>query len=90
MKKVLSILKKFCVVLCLPISLLSVSCGTMQKEIHGTELLKLTDDQLYEKVYLQMIDLVESYPEDRQDSLVWSYIQFGRFAQARCGEVCIC
>ena len=36
----------------------------MQKEIHGTELLKLTDDQLYEKVYLQMIDLVESYPEE--------------------------
>ncbi len=34
------------------------------KEIHGTELLKLSDSELYEKVYLQTLDLVDSYPDE--------------------------
>lgn len=65
MKKLLLISKIICTVLCCLISLSFVSCVFLKKEVHGTELLKLSDDQLYEKVYFQMLDLVESYPDEK-------------------------
>ena len=46
----------------LPLGL--ISCGVNPNGVHGTELLKLTDDELYEKVYLQTLDIVESYPDE--------------------------
>lgn len=52
-------------ILCGAFSLSLASCGIKQKEIHGSELLKLTDARLYEKVYLQTLDLVESYPDEK-------------------------
>ena len=53
-------LKLLVAVLCgiLPLGL--ISCGVNPNGVHGTELLKLTDDELYEKVYLQTLDIVES------------------------------
>jgi len=50
--------------LCSALSLNFTSCGIKPKEIHGTELLKLTDGQIYEKVYLQTLHLAESYPDE--------------------------
>lgn len=57
-------LKLLVAVLCgiLPLGL--ISCGVNPNGVHGTELLKLTDDELYEKVYLQTLDIVESYPDE--------------------------
>ncbi len=63
MKK-FSKIKIIAALLCGALSLNFTSCGIKPKEIHGTELLKLTDDQLYEKVYLQTLDLAESYPDE--------------------------
>lgn len=65
MKKALSKIKIFGTVLCAALSIILSSCGIKPKEIHGAELLKLTDSQLYEKVYLQTLDLVEAYPDEK-------------------------
>ena len=64
MKKLYLINKTICILLCFFISLSLVSCSVTTKEIHGTDLLNLTDDQLYEKVYSQTLELVESYPDE--------------------------
>ena len=64
LKKLCFIAKIICIALCCLISLSLVSCGLLNKEVHGTELLKLSDNQLYEKVYFQILDLVESYPDE--------------------------
>ena len=44
------------------------ACGVRRQEIHGTELLKLDDSRLYERVYLQTLNLVESF-EDEEAAL---------------------
>ncbi len=64
MKKKSLKIKILAALLCGALSFNLNSCGFKPKEIHGTELLKLTDDQLYEKVYLQTLYLVESYPDE--------------------------
>ena len=64
MKKILSKIRIFGAILCTLLSLLLTACGIKPKEIHGAELLKLTDNQLYEKVYLQTLDLVESFGDE--------------------------
>jgi hypothetical protein len=56
--------KIFAAVLCGVLSFNLISCGINPKEIHGEELLRLSDGELYEKVYLQTLDLVESYPDE--------------------------
>ena len=66
MKKKHSKIKILAAVLCGVLSLKLISCGIKPKDIHGEELLKLTDDKLYEKVYLQTLDLVESYPDEEK------------------------
>ena len=40
------------------------SCSTASESIHGQELLKLSDDELFETVYFQNIDTVMSYPDE--------------------------
>ena len=46
-------------------ALLLSSCSTIpRKNLHGEELLKLSDDQLFEAVYFYNLDLVESYPDE--------------------------
>ncbi len=41
------------------------SCGLiLKKNIHGEDLLKLSDGRLYETVYLQNINLVETYDDE--------------------------
>ena len=52
------------IILCAVLSIMLTSCGIKPKGIHGTELLKLADNQLYEKVYFQTLDLVESYSDE--------------------------
>jgi len=64
MKKLLSKIKMIGAILCfIPLVLLS-SCGLWRKEIHGEELLKLNDNELYERVYLQNLDFVESFDDE--------------------------
>ena len=64
LKKSFSLLKKIGAIFLGASTLFSVSCSSTPKEIHGTELLKLSDSELYEKVYFQTLDLVEQYPND--------------------------
>ncbi len=64
MKKLFTKLKTAGTVLFAIVSLLFTSCVMKPKEIHGDELLKLNDSQLYEKVYLQTLDLVESFADE--------------------------
>ena len=46
-------------------ALLLSSCSTIpRKNLHGEELLKLSDDQLFEAVYFYNLDLIESYPDE--------------------------
>lgn len=41
------------------------ACGVFSKKhLHGKDLLKLSDDKLFETVYLQTLDLVESFPDE--------------------------
>ena len=47
-------------------ALLLASCGMLpQKNLHGEKLLRLSDAQLYEAVYFYNLDLIESYPNER-------------------------
>ena len=62
LKKARSKIKIIVALLCGILSF--TSCGISQKELHGTELLNLSDDRLYEKVYFQTLDLIESYPDE--------------------------
>ena len=58
----------FCVAICLAILSILTSCGFVSYPVHGEELLKLTDDKLYEKVYFQTLEFVESF-EDEETAL---------------------
>lgn len=41
------------------------ACGLFpQKQVHGDNLLKLSDSKLFETVYLQTLELVESFPDE--------------------------
>jgi hypothetical protein len=64
LKKSFSLLKKIGAIFLCASTLFSVSCSSTPKEIHGADLLKLSDNALYEKVYMQTLDLVEQYPND--------------------------
>lgn len=66
LKKLISILKVAGVALLSVTTALLSSCSIGSESIHGQELLKLTDDELFETVYFQNIDLVMSYPDESQ------------------------
>ena len=66
MQKTRSKLTTTAILLCIVSALLLPSCG--QKEIHGEDLLNLSDARLYEQVYIQTLDLVWSY-EDEETAL---------------------
>ena len=60
-----NIFKKVKAVFTLSIAFLLTSCAfTASKNLHGAELAELPDEQLFETVYLQTIDLVLSYPDE--------------------------
>ena len=47
------------------VMLFLTSCGILStNELHGEELKKLSDEQLYETVYLQTLDLVETFSDE--------------------------
>lgn len=69
MKKVFSKIK-FALILIVGIfGIIFSACGFhTKKHLHGDKLLKLTDDELFEAVYFQNLDLVESF-EDEETAL---------------------
>ena len=65
MKKIFFKLKPVVVLLLSFIMLFLTSCGILKtKEVHGKELKKLSDDALFETVYLQTLDVVDSFPDE--------------------------
>lgn len=69
MKRILSKGKFAIVLIGGMLAILLSACGLLtQKHLHGEKLLKLSDDQLFEAVYFQNLDLVESY-EDEETAL---------------------
>ena len=65
MKKIFFKLKPLVVLLLSFIMLFLTSCGILKaKEVHGKELKKLSDDALFERVYLQTLDVVDSFPDE--------------------------
>ena len=65
MKKIFFKLKPVVALLLSFILLFLTSCGILKtKEIHGKELKKLSDDALFERVYLQTLDVVDSFPDE--------------------------
>ena len=65
MKKYFSKIKTFGLVCSGIAALLLTSCSRIpNKNLHGEDLLKLSDNQLFEAVYFQTLDLVESYAEE--------------------------
>ena len=65
MKKIFFKLKPVVALLLSFILLFLTSCGILKtKEIHGKELKKLSDDALFETVYLQTLDVVDSFPDE--------------------------
>ena len=68
MKKIFFKLKPVVALLLSFILLFLTSCGILKtKEIHGKELKKLSDDALFERVYLQTLDVVDSFPSSKQN-----------------------
>ena len=65
MKKFFSNIKSvFMIIGGLSLILLS-ACGVFSKKhLHGEDLLKLSDDKLFETVYLQTLDLVDSFADE--------------------------
>ena len=69
MKRFFSGVKSFFMILGgLLLILLSICGSFFKKSIHGEDLLKLSDDKLFETVYLQLLELVESF-EDEETAL---------------------
>ena len=65
MKKIFFKLKPVVALLLSFIMLFLTSCGVLKtKEVHGKELKKLSDDALFETVYLQTLDVVDSFPDE--------------------------
>ncbi len=65
MRKIIFKLKPILVLLLSFIMLFLTSCGILKtKELHGEELKKLSDDALFEAVYLQTLDVVDSFPDE--------------------------
>ena len=65
MKKIFFKLKPVVVLLLSFIMLFFTSCSILKtKEVHGKELKKLSDDALFETVYLQTLDVVDSFPDE--------------------------
>ena len=65
MKKKFSKIKMAGILLGSIVSLLLNSCSMLpKKSLHGENLLKLSDDQLFEAVYFYNLDLIESYPNE--------------------------
>ncbi len=65
MRKIFFKLKSISVLLSSFVMLFLTSCGILRtNELHGEELKKLSDEQLYETVYLQTIDLVETFSDE--------------------------
>ena len=65
MKKILSGIKSFFMIIgALLLILLSACGGFSKKYLHGEDLLQLSDDKLFETVYLQTLDLVDSFADE--------------------------
>ena len=65
MRKIFFKLKSISVLLLSFVMLFLTSCGIFRtNELHGEELKKLSDEQLYETVYLQTLDLVETFSDE--------------------------
>ena len=65
MRKILFKRKSISVLLLSFVMLFLTSCGILKrKEVHGKELKKLSDDALFETVYLQTLDVVDSFPDE--------------------------
>lgn len=65
MKKFFSNIKSIVMILYGLILILLSACGVYpNKRLHGEDLLKLPDEQLFETVYLQNLDRVESFPSE--------------------------
>lgn len=65
MKKILFKFKTVLALLLSFVMLFLTSCGILKtKELHGEELKKLSDDALFETVYLQTLDVVDSFPDE--------------------------
>ena len=64
MKKISFKFKTVLVLLLSFVMLFLTSCGILNtKELHGEELKKLSDEELFETVYLQTLDVVDSFPD---------------------------
>jgi hypothetical protein len=65
MKKILSSIKSALMIIGgLLLILLSACVGVSKKQLHGEDLLKLSDDKLFEAVYLQTLELVDSFVDE--------------------------
>ncbi len=65
MKKFFSGVKSAVMILYGLILILLSACGLYpNKHLHGEDLLKLSDEMLFETVYLQNLDRVESFPDE--------------------------
>lgn len=64
LKKLFSKIKVAVIALTGIITALLCSCGMSSKNLHGQELLTLSDDELFETVYFQTLDVVMSYPDE--------------------------
>ena len=65
MKKFFSNIKSVFMILGGLFLILLSACGVLsKKEVHGEDLRKLSDDKLFETVYLQTLDLVEAFDDE--------------------------
>ena len=65
MKKFFSNIKSVFMIIGGLFLILLSACGVFSKKhLHGEDLRKLSDDKLFETVYLQTLDLVESFPDE--------------------------
>ena len=65
MKKFFSNIKSVFMIIGGLFLILLSACGVFSKKhLHGEDLLKLSDDKLFETVYLQTLDLVESFADE--------------------------
>ena len=76
MKKFFSNIKSVFMIIGGLLLILLSACGVFSKKhLHGEELLKLSDDKLFETVYLQTLDLVESFADEEAALAQFSPVQ---------------
>ena len=76
MKKFFSNIKSVFMIIGGLFLILLSACGVFSKKhLHGEELLKLSDDKLFETVYLQTLDLVDSFADEEAALAQFSPVQ---------------